>query len=178
MGWVALQHVGSPWIRYRTRVSCSGRWILYHQVTRAALPSSKWKIVTGIESSNQVKFNHSFLWRTNHKVTREQLWYTFSFFAKKGKQLFLINSRLLLTVIILTVKDYLIQRVWPLGKDECFFQVVPLYAISWPCTEDCSVALCGLEWGPPVIQTETVSPTLISSETRSRGSLPSRLLTV
>ena len=30
--------MGSSWIRDGTRVSCIGRWILYHRATREALP--------------------------------------------------------------------------------------------------------------------------------------------
>ena len=36
-GLVAPRHVGSSWIRDRTRVSCIGRWILHHWATREAL---------------------------------------------------------------------------------------------------------------------------------------------
>ena len=36
MGLVALRHVGSSWIRDRTRVSCIGGWILYHWAIREA----------------------------------------------------------------------------------------------------------------------------------------------
>ena len=36
MGLIALWHVGSSQIRDRTRVSCIGRGILYHRVTREA----------------------------------------------------------------------------------------------------------------------------------------------
>ena len=35
-GLVALRHVGSSWIRARTRVPCIGRWILNHCATREA----------------------------------------------------------------------------------------------------------------------------------------------
>ena len=37
MGLATLRHVGSSWIRDGTRVSCTGRRILYHWVTREAL---------------------------------------------------------------------------------------------------------------------------------------------
>ena len=37
MGFVALQHVGSSWIRDGTGVPCIGRQILYHGTTREAL---------------------------------------------------------------------------------------------------------------------------------------------
>ena len=36
-GLVAPQHVGSSRTRDRTRVSCIGRWILYHRATRKTL---------------------------------------------------------------------------------------------------------------------------------------------
>ena len=36
-GLVAPRHVGSPWVRDWTRVSCLGRWILYRGATREAL---------------------------------------------------------------------------------------------------------------------------------------------
>ena len=35
--WVAPRHVGSSWIREPARVSCIGRWVLYHWATREAL---------------------------------------------------------------------------------------------------------------------------------------------
>ena len=37
MGFIALQHVGSSWIRDGTSVPCIGRQILYHGTTREAL---------------------------------------------------------------------------------------------------------------------------------------------
>ena len=37
-GWAAPRQVGSSWTRVRTRVSCTGRWILYHWATRVAPP--------------------------------------------------------------------------------------------------------------------------------------------
>ena len=38
-GLVALWHVESSWIRDRTHVPCTGRWILIHCATREVLPS-------------------------------------------------------------------------------------------------------------------------------------------
>ena len=45
-GSVVLWHVGSSWIRDRTHVSCTGRQVLYHWVTREALGAivTKWFI--------------------------------------------------------------------------------------------------------------------------------------
>ena len=39
MGLAALQHVGSSRTKDSTRVSCPGRWILYHWITREVLVS-------------------------------------------------------------------------------------------------------------------------------------------
>ena len=44
MGLVALRHVGSSWIRDQTSVSCIGRQILYHWITREAPTFHFWAV--------------------------------------------------------------------------------------------------------------------------------------
>ena len=43
-GLAAPQYVGSSWIKDRTRVSCVGRWILYHWATREAWTPVPWRV--------------------------------------------------------------------------------------------------------------------------------------
>ena len=52
--WVAISFSrGSSWPRDRIRVSCIGRWILYHQTTREAL--RLWEIFRIIQNSKSTR---------------------------------------------------------------------------------------------------------------------------
>ena len=57
-GLVVPRHVGSPWIRDRTHVSCIGRWILYRGATREALyiyfEITFWKSLSLLSLTNDI----------------------------------------------------------------------------------------------------------------------------
>ena len=56
LGLVAPQHVGSSWTRARTRVPCTGRWILNHCATREVPPTPTQRLL--ILMSKKVRQNN------------------------------------------------------------------------------------------------------------------------
>ena len=61
VGLVALWHVGSSWTRDWTRISCTGRWILYHWATREAPKLCAFMSLFGIHVffSRWLKLEHN-----------------------------------------------------------------------------------------------------------------------
>ena len=64
MGLVALRHVGSSWIRDQTSVSCIGRQILYHWITREA-PTFHFWAVTWVRWIQKGPGGHSHIFRAD-----------------------------------------------------------------------------------------------------------------